>query len=38
MQRDLNYHLDSIYATIIINAERMKEVSRRNKGRPVSEK
>jgi hypothetical protein len=36
MQRDLNYHLDAIYATIIINAERLKEVSRKNKGRPGS--
>ena len=36
MQRDLNYHLDAIYATIIINAERLKEGSRKNKGRPGS--
>ena len=36
MQRDLNYHLDALYATIIINAERLKEVSRKNKGRPGS--
>ena len=26
MQRDLNVHLDAIYATIIINAERLKEI------------
>jgi len=26
MQRDLNVHLDAIYATIIINAERLKEL------------
>jgi hypothetical protein len=29
MQRDLNVHLDAIYATIIINAERLKEISGR---------
>jgi hypothetical protein len=29
MQRDLNVHLDAIYATIIINAERLKEIVRR---------
>jgi hypothetical protein len=29
MQRDLNVHLDAIYATIIINAERLKEILRR---------
>jgi hypothetical protein len=28
-QRDLNYHLDAIYATIIINSERLKEISRK---------
>lgn len=27
MQRDLNVHLDAIYATIIINAERLKEIA-----------
>ena len=26
MQRDLNVHLDAIYATIIINSERLKEI------------
>jgi hypothetical protein len=26
IQRDLNVHLDAIYATIIINAERLKEI------------
>ena len=29
MQRDLNVHLDAIYATIIINAERLKEIDRK---------
>jgi hypothetical protein len=29
MQRDLNVHLDAIYATIIINAERLKEIAHR---------
>jgi len=37
MQRDLNYHLDAIYATIIINAERLKEVSRQNRGQRNNE-
>jgi hypothetical protein len=37
MQRELNYHLDAIYATIIINAERLKEISQKNKGQPPSE-
>ncbi|MBN2551954.1 MAG: hypothetical protein JXB06_04265 [Spirochaetales bacterium] len=32
MQRDLNVHLDAIYATIIINAERLKEILRRDRG------
>jgi len=31
MQRDLNIHLDAIYATIIINAERLKEIVRKPK-------
>ena len=31
MQRDLNIHLDAIYATIIINAERLKEIVRKAK-------
>jgi len=31
MQRDLNVHLDAIYATIIINAERLKEIVRKAK-------
>jgi hypothetical protein len=30
-QKDLNVHLDAIYATIIINAERLKEISRHRK-------
>jgi hypothetical protein len=29
-QRDLNAHLDSLYATLIINAERLREIERRN--------
>jgi len=29
MQRDLNVHLDAIYATIIVNAERLKEIGRK---------
>jgi hypothetical protein len=29
MQRDFNVHLDAVYATIIINAERLKEIERR---------
>jgi hypothetical protein len=32
MQRDLNYHLDVIYATIIINAERLKEIGQKRGG------
>jgi len=31
-QRDLSAHLDSIYATLIINAERLREVERRPGG------
>jgi hypothetical protein len=31
-QRDLSAHLDSIYATLIINAERLREVERRQDG------
>jgi hypothetical protein len=29
-QRDFNAHLDSLYATLIINAERLREIERRN--------
>jgi hypothetical protein len=32
MQRDLNVHLDAIYATIIINSERLKEIQGRKTG------